>query len=171
MLKLYLKEALEIFQEVNPQFLLVQKMHELEELESAMQKFASLYGSTVQCMWDRKEYSKAISLERWWAHSPLHREHKKLRSYVYEIKSLFGRSDRLSQMDIERARGVSLARVLGRKGPFKCPFHNEKTPSLHIKANHYKCFGCNQGGDAIDFVMKTNRVDFNNAVLFLKDYA
>lgn len=170
-MKLYLKEALEMFPEVNPHFLLLQKMQELEELESTIKKFASLYGSTVQCLWNEKQYQKSISLKWWWEKSPLHREHKNLKRYVYEIKSLFGKSDRFSPMDIERARGVHLKRVLGRKGPFKCPFHNEKTPSLYIKANRYKCFGCNQGGDAIDFVMKTNRVDFRNAITYLLDYA
>ena len=35
-----------------------------------------------------------------------------------------------------------------------CPFHGEKTPSLHIydKTNTFYCFGCGIGGDSVRFV-------------------
>lgn len=35
-----------------------------------------------------------------------------------------------------------------------CPLHSEKTPSLSLKGNKWKCFGCQEGGDAVDFVAK-----------------
>ena len=43
-----------------------------------------------------------------------------------------------------------------------CPFHNEKTPSFTIftETNSYYCFGCKIGGDVIDFVMKTQNLNF-----------
>lgn len=34
-----------------------------------------------------------------------------------------------------------------------CPFHKEKTPSLSLKENKFKCFGCGAGGDIYDFTM------------------
>ena len=34
----------------------------------------------------------------------------------------------------------------------RCPFHDEKTPSLSVKDNKFKCFGCGAGGDIFDFV-------------------
>lgn len=36
-----------------------------------------------------------------------------------------------------------------------CPFHQESTPSFHIrvKENKFKCFGCGKGGDVIDLEM------------------
>ena len=47
-------------------------------------------------------------------------------------------------------------------GRFKmlCPFHNEKTPSFTIFAdtNRYKCFGCQEGGDCLDFVAKHENI-------------
>lgn len=48
-----------------------------------------------------------------------------------------------------------------------CPFHEEKTPSFVIyeDQNRFHCFGaCNQGGDAIDFVMRRDNCDMNEAV-------
>lgn len=47
-----------------------------------------------------------------------------------------------------------------------CPFHSEKTPSFRV--NHdkgfYKCFGCGQGGDAIQFLMDYENMTFPEAL-------
>lgn len=53
------------------------------------------------------------------------------------------------------------------KGFARCPFHNEKTASLTIKKEHYKCFGCGAYGGAIDFVMKYHGLQFRQALLKL----
>jgi DNA primase len=47
-----------------------------------------------------------------------------------------------------------------------CPFHDEKTPSFTVSAsrNVYYCHGCAAGGDAIRFVMETERLSFVEAV-------
>jgi DNA primase catalytic core len=47
-----------------------------------------------------------------------------------------------------------------------CPFHKEKTPSFTVnpKTNLYHCFGCNDGGDVIGFVSKTEGIGFRQAV-------
>lgn len=43
-----------------------------------------------------------------------------------------------------------------------CPFHKEKTPSFSVNPNLgiYKCFGCGEGGDALNFIMKTQNKEF-----------
>ena len=45
-----------------------------------------------------------------------------------------------------------------KKGDFiACPFHSgghERTPSLHLYGDHFKCFGCGESGDVIKFVQK-----------------
>ncbi|MDD7761196.1 MAG: DNA primase [Firmicutes bacterium] len=54
-----------------------------------------------------------------------------------------------------------------------CPFHNEKTPSFNVNPNMgiYKCFGCNESGDVIEFIKKYESLEFNEAVRLLADRA
>jgi DNA primase len=50
-----------------------------------------------------------------------------------------------------------------------CPFHQEKTPSFHVKPDKqfFYCFGCKASGNAIDFVIKRDRVEFKEALISL----
>ncbi|GAA0493314.1 MULTISPECIES: DNA primase [Tatumella] len=43
-----------------------------------------------------------------------------------------------------------------------CPFHNEKTPSFTVNGDKqfYHCFGCGAHGNAIDFLMNFDRLEF-----------
>ncbi|MDE1514692.1 DNA primase [Vibrio sp. dsl-7] len=47
-----------------------------------------------------------------------------------------------------------------------CPFHNEKTPSFSVsqEKQFYHCFGCGAHGNAIDFVMEYERMEFPEAI-------
>ncbi|MGP1561616.1 MAG: CHC2 zinc finger domain-containing protein [Helicobacteraceae bacterium] len=45
-----------------------------------------------------------------------------------------------------------------RNNKMVCPFHEEKTPSLSIKGNFFKCFGCGAAGDAVKFEELLNKV-------------
>lgn len=46
-----------------------------------------------------------------------------------------------------------------------CPLHDEKTPSFSVSPGKqiFHCFGCNQGGDIFDFIMKYHNTDFKAA--------
>ncbi|MBQ4084303.1 MAG: DNA primase, partial [Alphaproteobacteria bacterium] len=66
---------------------------------------------------------------------------------------------------------ISLAQVVGKKVKLTkrgreyiglCPFHHEKTPSFSVseEKGFYHCFGCGAHGDAIRFVMETERRSF-----------
>ena len=52
-----------------------------------------------------------------------------------------------------------------------CPFHDERTPSFSVNAEHrlYHCFGCGASGDAIGFVQATEGLDFKEALEYLAD--
>ncbi|MBK3516252.1 DNA primase [Carboxylicivirga marina] len=50
-----------------------------------------------------------------------------------------------------------------------CPFHNEKTPSFTVSPHKgiFKCFGCGEGGNALNFVMKHDQLSFVDAIKHL----
>ncbi|MDO3058010.1 DNA primase [Mycobacteroides abscessus] len=52
-----------------------------------------------------------------------------------------------------------------------CPFHDEKSPSFHVRPNHghFHCFGCGEGGDAYTFIQKIEHITFVEAVERLAD--
>jgi DNA primase catalytic core len=76
----------------------------------------------------------------------------------------------VSVQRLAEARGIKLVRhganLLG-----KCPFHNDRTPSLVITPakNLWNCLGaCNAGGTCIDWVMRADGISFRHAVELLK---
>ncbi len=50
-----------------------------------------------------------------------------------------------------------------------CPFHDERTPSFHVRPQLglFHCFGCGEGGDVIAFVEKIHHLSFTEAVEYL----
>ncbi|MFZ9631426.1 MAG: DNA primase [Bacteroidia bacterium] len=72
----------------------------------------------------------------------------------------------LNVVNIEDVVGDFVA--LKRSGPrYKgcCPFHDEKTPSFVVSPSIgiYKCFGCQKGGNAIQFMMDIENLNFVEA--------
>lgn len=62
-------------------------------------------------------------------------------------------------------RWVKLVRR-GREFIGLCPFHQEKSPSFNVVEDKgfYHCFGCGAHGNAIDFVMQVERLEFGEAI-------
>jgi DNA primase len=71
---------------------------------------------------------------------------------------------RVSLADLVGKR-VRLTRK-GREYGGLCPFHNEKTPSFYVVEDKgfFHCFGCGAHGDAIGFVMRSENLDFIEAI-------
>jgi len=90
---------------------------------------------------------------------------------------------RISDDDVRRVRDttdlvalVSERVVLKQKGRLYwgcCPFHAEKTPSFKVDpaTQLWHCFGCGLGGDVYGFLMRTDNVEFVDAVRILADRA
>lgn len=73
---------------------------------------------------------------------------------------------------------ADLVELIGRRVPLqkngkafkgRCPFHNEKTPSFHVvpEKGIFHCFGCKASGSIIDFFMRTEHLEFAEAVKVL----
>lgn len=82
---------------------------------------------------------------------------------------------RRSDIDEVRAR-TNIADIVGEHVTLKsagvgslkglCPFHDERSPSFHVRpqAGFYHCFGCGEGGDVFTFLQKVEHVTFQEAV-------
>ncbi|MCL2529773.1 MAG: DNA primase [Coriobacteriia bacterium] len=89
----------------------------------------------------------------------------------------------ISDDDIRRVREATdlvnlvqetvVLRQKGREFWGRCPFHDEKTPSFKVdpRSQLFHCFGCHAGGDSYGFVMRTQNMDFIDAVRYLADRA
>jgi len=74
-------------------------------------------------------------------------------SYTDQIKAA------VTMPEVCAAYGIEV----DRKGFCKCPFHQEKTGSMKIYADGYKCFGCGVAGDQISFVQQYFDMTFPDA--------
>ncbi|MFH1577769.1 MAG: DNA primase [Candidatus Omnitrophota bacterium] len=82
--------------------------------------------------------------------------------------------DILSRIDIaELISGYFPLKRAGRNFKALCPFHHEKTPSFMVNPQKqiYHCFGCQKGGNAFNFLMEYERMDFIEAVKTLASKA
>ena len=74
---------------------------------------------------------------------------------------------------IEDVVGEHVTLKSGGVGSLKglCPFHDERTPSFHVRPQlgYWHCFGCGEGGDVITFIEKINHLGFAEAVEYLAD--
>jgi DNA primase len=88
---------------------------------------------------------------------------------------------RISDDDVQRVRDATdLVALISETTPLRqkgrlfwglCPFHGEKTASFKVDpaTQLWHCFGCGLGGDAFGFLMKTQNLDFPDAVRLLAE--
>lgn len=75
---------------------------------------------------------------------------------VDEIKEAVSMLDILERYGIENRRGM-----------VSCPLHKDKTPSMKIYKNGFRCFSCGWNGDVFDFVMRMDDLSFKEAFMAL----
>ena len=51
-----------------------------------------------------------------------------------------------------------------------CPFHEDRTPSLRIYPDHFHCFGCGAHGNQIDWLIRVEGLEYEEAIEFLKNW-
>ncbi|GAB3805124.1 DNA primase [Humibacter antri] len=84
---------------------------------------------------------------------------------------------RIRQSDVDEVKArTNLADIVGDYVTLKsagvgslkglCPFHDERSPSFQVRpqVGLYHCFGCGEGGDVYEFLMKMDHVTFAEAV-------
>jgi DNA primase len=87
----------------------------------------------------------------------------------YTADSVERVKDAVDMVDLVSAH--SDLRRVGQRWTGLCPFHDERTPSFSVNAEHkrYHCFGCSASGDAIDFVQEIEALDFVGSLEFLAE--
>ena len=79
------------------------------------------------------------------------------RAVLDEIKARLPLADEIGSQIELRKRGRTM---VGR-----CPFHNDRTPSLVVwPDNHCRCFGCQFNGDIFAWTQTYHRISFREAV-------
>ena len=84
---------------------------------------------------------------------------------------------RIRQADVDEVKArTNIADIIGERVALKsagvgslkglCPFHDEKSPSFHVRpqVGFYHCFGCGESGDVYTFLREMDHVSFTEAV-------
>ncbi len=80
-------------------------------------------------------------------------------SDIDEVKARTNIADVVGEYVSLKSAGVGSMKGL-------CPFHDERSPSFHVRpqVGFYHCFGCGESGDVISFLQKMDHVTFTDAV-------
>jgi len=78
---------------------------------------------------------------------------------IEEVKARTNLADIVGDYVTLKSAGVGSLKGL-------CPFHDERTPSFHVRpqVGFYHCFGCGESGDVYSFLQKMDHVTFSEAV-------
>ncbi|WP_146078078.1 DNA primase [Subtercola sp. Z020] len=81
------------------------------------------------------------------------------RADIDEVRSRINIADVVGEFVTLKSAGVGSMKGL-------CPFHDERSPSFHVRpqVGYYHCFGCGEGGDVFTFLQKIDHVTFSEAV-------
>lgn len=118
---------------------------------------------------EQDEFAKLCNKERYEA------LRNRIRNLDYRLRAPNGQNTKtLTDYDKECAKQYPISSyytngTLKRQGANYtglCPFHPDKHPSFSIyqDGKRFKCFSCGAEGDTIDFVMRSNNLEFHEAI-------
>jgi DNA primase len=81
------------------------------------------------------------------------------RNDIDEVRSRINIADIVGDYVTLKGAGVGSLKGL-------CPFHDERSPSFHVRpqVGRYHCFGCGEDGDVFSFLQKMDHTSFTEAV-------
>ncbi len=81
------------------------------------------------------------------------------RNDIDEVRSRINIADIIGDYVTLKGAGVGSLKGL-------CPFHDERSPSFHVRpqVGRYHCFGCGEDGDVFSFLQKMDHTTFTEAV-------
>ena len=84
---------------------------------------------------------------------------------------------RIAQADVDEVKArTNIADIVGERVALKsagvgslkglCPFHDERSPSFHVRpqVGYYHCFGCGESGDVYSFLRAMDHLSFTESV-------
>jgi len=84
---------------------------------------------------------------------------------------------RIRQSDVDEVKArTNIGDIIGERVALKsagvgslkglCPFHDERSPSFHVRpqVGYYHCFGCGESGDVLSFLRAMDHLSFTEAV-------
>ena len=171
------KELLEMFPEAKS--IIKEKIKELEEIKGVQMNAIKKRLKIIKHS-DTDSFSKWFCRE--WVKIDAGRKLIETENQVMRLKRIISPfpnkfpKDWICERQIEQALAVPIEnlidqplRKMGKTFVGLCPLHNEKHSSFHIypETNSCWCFGCNQGGNSINFIRLLKNCSFPEAVKYL----
>lgn len=154
----------EELKQIFPEILVIApiKLHEIEVAIYELEEFCRnnpLHGDTLEVWWEQERRDNKMQ--------ELKKQSQRFKRFIPTLSR-----NGLTDAEIEVARNypildlVDSPRRSGNMYTVLCPMHEENTPSckIYTDRNGFWCYGCNKGGDVIDFLMARDEIDFKTAV-------
>lgn len=146
------------------------KNYELQQMRNELKKYK-------YSILEKSDWEKEILIDFWKLSHDWENYQAQLKNWK-AVKWYISDNDHAKrELDKSRAKAVPIESLVlnsrmkkfGNRITTICPFHKEGTPSftIYTDTNTFKCYGCQEQGDAIDFVQKYHGVKFKDALKFL----
>ena len=169
-------ELIDIFPEAKP-YIKNKLKNEIKEYKndlSTAKKLRTEYQKILSKVYKDRWFWEMVVEELWikpWTENRL----KNIKRNTFYLQALRPKpagwqevNSNITDQDIQRAKETPIENFIEfNKMDFaKCPFHEEKTASLKLyrKTNTWWCFSCQSGGDVIELIMRSQKLDFIEAV-------